>query len=284
MMINTTSKTKLFGIFGTPIGHTISPKMHSFLANKYGVDMAYLAFDVSPERLDEAVLGAKTMGAYGFNITAPHKIAIMKHMDVLCPDAVLMNAVNTIVNKNGVWHGYNTDGDGFCRSLALEGCEIENKDILMLGAGGSARALSYKLAKYGAKSISMESRTREKISIIGDMVEKHTDTLFFDCVDEKKAYDIIINTTPVGMHPNENENPCPYMKLVRDGVTCVDIIYNPPHTMFLKEAEEKGARIINGLGMLVCQGILAFEHFHGLTLNHKECYEELMELFKEHRL
>lgn len=283
-MIKTTSKTKLFGIFGTPISHTISPAMHSFLAEKYGIDMAYLAFDVSPEKLNEAVSGAKAMGACGFNITAPHKISIMKHLDVLCPDAVNMNAVNTIVNRNGVWHGFNTDGDGFCKSLLLEGCEIKDKEILVLGAGGSARSLCYKLAKHGAKSISMDARTIEKARVIGDMVNAHSDTLFFETVDKEKDFDIIINTTPVGMHNGESGNPCKFMDKVKKGVTCVDIIYNPRKTLFLKEAEEKDARIINGLGMLVCQGILAFEHFHDLTLNHEECYKELMELFKEHRL
>lgn len=283
-MISATNKTKFFGIFGTPIAHTISPAMHSFLAEKYGLDMAYLAFDVSPDRLDEAVLGAKAMGACGFNITSPHKINIMKHLDVLCPDAVNMNAVNTIVNKNGVWHGFNTDGNGFCQSLILEGCEIKNKNILMLGAGGSARSLCYMLAKHGANSISMDSRTLEKIRVIGDMVRAHSNTEFFETVDRDKDYDIIINTTPVGMHNSESGNPCKFMDKAHSGVTCVDIIYNPKKTLFLKEAEEKGARIINGLGMLVCQGILAFEHFQDLTLNHKECYEELMELFKEHRI
>ncbi len=283
-MIKTTNKTKFFGIFGTPIAHTISPAMHSFLAEKYGANMAYLAFDVLPENLDAAISGAKAMGACGFNITAPHKINIMKHMDVLCPDAVLMNAVNTIVNKNGVWHGYNTDGDGFCKSLTLEGCEIKDKDILVLGAGGSARALCYKLAKNGAKSISMDARTIEKARVIGEMVKEHTSTLFFETVDENKDYDIIINTTPVGMHAGESGNPCKFMDKVNKNVTCVDIIYNPTKTLFLKEAEEKGARIINGLGMLVLQGILAFEHFHDIKINHKECYEEFMELFQEHRL
>ncbi len=283
-MTKTTNKTKLFGIFGTPILHTISPKMHSFLAEKNGIDMAYLAFDVLPENLDAAISGTKAMGASGFNITSPHKIEIMKYMHVLCPDAVLMNAVNTIVNKNGVWHGYNTDGDGFCKSLVLEGCEIKNKDILILGAGGSGRALCYKLAKNGANSISVDAGTIEKARVIGDVVKTHTDTLFFETVDAEKQYDIIINTTPVGMHAGENGNPCKFMDKVHKGVTCVDIIYNPKKTLFLKEAEEKGAHIINGLGMLVCQGILAFEHFHNISLNHEECYKELMELFKEHRL
>jgi len=283
-MIETTNKTKFFGILGTPIAHTISPAMHSYMAKKNGMDMAYLAFDVQPEQLDETMRGVKAMGASGFNITAPHKIHVMQHLDVVSDDAVRMDSVNTIVNRNGVWHGFNTDGDGFCGSLILEGCDIKNKNILMMGAGGSARSLCYKLAQYGAKSISMTSRSMDKIHIIGDMVETYTDTVFHDCIDLNADYDIVINTTPVGMHPHEDGNPCTFMDKIGEGMCCCDIIYNPQKTVFLKEAEKRGAHIINGLGMLVLQGILAFEHFCDVALNHAEYYEELMSLFSQYRI
>lgn len=283
-MTETTSQTKLYGILGTPIAHTISPVMHSYLANKTGRNMVYLPFDVLPAQLDDAVRGAKAMGAKGFNITAPHKIEIMKHVDVLSEDAAIIHSVNTIVNQNGVWHGYNTDGDGFCCALKLEGCEIRDKHILMMGAGGSARALCYKLAKNGAKSISITSRNADKIHRIGDMVETYTDTAFYDSVCKNKHYDIVINTTPVGMHPYEDQNPCTFMEQIEAGMFCCDIIYNPRKTIFLQEAEARGARIANGLGMLVLQGILAFEHFTGLSLDHTIYYEELMSLFAQHRI
>lgn len=283
-MIETTNKTKLFGILGTPVEHTLSPAMHSYMAEKNGIDMAYLAFDVQPEALGDAMRGVKAMGAMGFNITAPHKIQVMEHLDVVCPEALSMNSVNTVLNKNGVWHGYNTDGDGFCGSLLLEGCEIKDKHILMMGAGGSARSLCYKLAKNGAKSISITSRSADKIHIVGDMVEKYTSTLFYDSMDSGKDYDIVINTTPVGMHPNEGKNPCTFMDKIHEGMFCCDIIYNPKKTVFLQEAESRGARVMNGLGMLVLQGILAFEHFNGLSLDHAKYYRELMKLFDYYRI
>ena len=283
-MIQTTNQTKLFGILGTPIAHTLSPTMHSYMAEKTGVDMAYLAFDVLPEQLDNTMRGIKAMGAAGMNITAPHKIHVMQHIDVVDEDAIRMDSVNTIVNKSGVWHGYNTDGDGFCGSLMLEGRDIRDKHILMIGAGGSARSLCYKLAKHGAKSISITSRNEENIHIIGDMVEKYTDALFFDGVDMNRDYDIVINTTPVGMHPYENANPCNFMGKISEGVCCCDIIYNPRKTVFLKEAQLRGAHIMNGLGMLVLQGILAFEHFNHVQLNHAEYYDELMSLFRQYRI
>lgn len=283
-MIETTNKTKLFGILGTPISHTLSPLMHSFMAKKSGQDLAYLAFDVTPENFDGAIQGIKKMGASGFNITAPHKISVIDHIDVVSEDAKIMNSVNTIVNKNGVWHGYNTDGDGFCESLLIEGCEIKDKNILMMGAGGSARSLCYKLGKFGAKSITITSRSADKVHIIGDMVEKYTSASFYDEVSKNKDYDIIINTTPLGMHPNENKNPCTFMDIVNEEKTCVDIIYNPKKTLFLQEAEKKKAKIINGLSMLVLQGILAFEKFCDLELSKKETYNELMNLFCEYKI
>ncbi len=283
-MIETTNQTKLFGILGTPISHTLSPAMHSYLAKKCGIDMAYLAFDVASEFFDRVMCGAKAMGASGFNITAPHKIRVMEHLDVVCPDAKIMDSVNTVVSKNDVWHGYNTDGDGFCGSLLLEGCEIFGKDILMMGAGGSARSLCYKLAKNGARSITITSRSADKVRVIGDMVEQHTETKFYDFVDNQKEYDIVINTTPVGMHPLENDNPCTFLDKIHAGMFCCDIIYNPAKTLFLKAAEERGANVINGLGMLVLQGILAFEHFCDVTLDRAACYNELTTLFQAYKI
>lgn len=286
-MIETTNKTKLLGIIGTPVEHTLSPAMHSFMASACGIDAAYLAFDVLPEKLCNAMCGVKALGACGFNITAPHKIHVMEYLDNICPEAQHMNSVNTVVNRNGVWHGYNTDGEGYCESLLAENCEIKNKNILMMGAGGSARSVAYKLAKLGAKSISITSRNCDRVRIIGDVVERYTDTAFFDSLDKAKAYDIVINTTPVGMHggaDGENCNPCGFMDLIHENTVCSDVIYNPKETVFLKESKLRGAHVHNGLGMLVFQGILAFELFCEVSLNRKEMYERLMNLFDCYRI
>ena len=283
-MIETTNQTKLFGILGTPISHTLSPAMHSYIAKQEGIDMAYLPFDVKPDSLGDAMGGLKAMGAKGFNITAPHKIDIMQYLDVVSEDAQRMHSVNTIVNKNGIWHGFNTDGDGFCRSFMLEGHRIQGKNILLMGAGGAARSLCYALAKNGAKSLTVTSRSMGKIHVIGDMVQKYTDTAVSDTLDKQGQYDIIINTTPIGMHPYESENPCSFMDQISADTVCCDLIYRPQKTVFLQEAEAKGASIVNGLGMLVLQGILAFEHFHEMTLDREKYYKELMELFHLYRI
>ena len=283
-MTETTNKTKLFGILGTPIEHTLSPKMHSYLAKCTGIDMAYIAFDVKSEKLHTAFDGLKAVGAYGFNITAPHKIEIMKELNEVKDDAVCMNAVNTVVNRDGKWIGYNTDGDGFCLSLQFEGCEIKDKNILIMGAGGSARGVCYKLAEYGAKTISIVARTKEKAHIIGEMVKKYSNTDVYYELDENKKYDVVINTTPLGMHPHENENPCDFMHIIDKDTVCCDLIYNPKKTVFLKEAQKKGAKIINGLGMLVMQGILAFEKFNDISLERKKYYKELCGLLKDYKI
>ncbi|MBR4890973.1 MAG: shikimate dehydrogenase [Clostridia bacterium] len=283
-MSNTSSKTSLLGIIGTPILHTLSPVMHSFMAQKTGIDASYLAFDVKDEDFGSAIEGLKALGGRGFNITAPYKIKVLDYLDEVSSDAKIINSVNTIVNKNGAWHGYNTDGDGYCESLILEGEEISGKNIVIMGAGGSARSISYKLAKNNANSISMISRNIEKVHVIGDMIEKYTGTSFFDVLDKTKKYDIVINTTPVGMHSLENENPCGFMEIINENTVCSDVIYNPNKTLFLKESEEKGAKIHNGLGMLIMQGILAFEHFFDITLDKKVMYEEVSKLLKNYRI
>lgn len=283
-MIHTTNKTKLFGILGTPIEHTLSPKMHSYIGESIGADISYLAFDVNPEKLDTAFYGLKALGASGFNITSPHKIEIMKLLDEVCDDAVNMNAVNTIANRDGKWYGYNTDGDGFCMSLILENCEIKDKNILVIGAGGSARGICYKLAEYGANSITITARNYEKIHIISETVKKYSSTKVYEKIDKSSTYDIVINATPLGMYPYEDKTPCDFMDIIGENTTCCDLIYNPSKTVFLKEAELKGAKIINGLGMLIMQGIIAFEIFCDVKLDHKKYYEELKEVFKDFRI
>lgn len=283
-MIEKTNKTRLFGIIGNPVSHSLSPKMHSFMAEKTGIDMSYELFDVKPEELNSVMGKFKSESACGFNITAPHKIEIIKELDEVLADAVRMNSVNTIVNRNGKWTGYNTDGDGFCLSLVLEGCAIKDKNILVIGAGGAARGVCYKLAEFGAKSISITARKKDKIHIIGEMVKKYSKTEFYDHFDSDKKYDIIINSTPLGMHPNEDKNPCDFMDIINSKTYCCDLIYNPPETLFLKEAKARGAKIINGLGMLIMQGILAFELFNDVTLDREKYYKELNCLLAEFKI
>lgn len=277
--MQTTAETKLLGVFGYPIGHTISPKLHSLLSEKTGNDISYLAFLASPEEFGTKFEAAKKLGT-GFNITVPHKIRVMEYLDVIDPAAERIGAVNTAVNKNGIWHGYNTDGIGFLKSLDLNNINIKGKNILMLGAGGAARGVAYTLADTGAKSITITARTQEKARTIGELIEKHTGCKYIDTFDKTAAYDIIINTTPLGMHPHENENPFNNYESVSENTVFCDLVYSPWETLFLKEAKKRGAKTINGFGMLVFQGIFAFEHFTGEKF-HDSFFEEIYKLFLE---
>ena len=282
--MTTSSQTKLLGIFGNPLAHTLSPKMHSYFAEKTGKDVTYLAFEVEKEDFKPSVLQAKTMGALGFNITSPYKIDVLDVVDVLDAEAKRMGSVNTIVNREGKWCGYNTDGDGFVDSYERILGSFQKKDVLMLGAGGSARSIAYKLAQKGAGSVTISSRTKEKILPIEDLVKEYTKFYACEEIDTDKQYDIVINLTPLGMHPHEEENPFnKYMDMITDKTLCCDLIYNPKKTRFLQEAEAKGAKIMNGLPMLVMQGIYAFELFCDCKLP-EECFNEALALFKDFRI
>ncbi|MBE7039181.1 MAG: shikimate dehydrogenase [Ruminococcaceae bacterium] len=278
----TTSKTKLFGIFGYPVGHVMSPRLQSLLAEKTNKDIAYVAFSASPEEFSAKFEAAKLL-ASGFNITVPHKLRVMDHLDIVDDSAKTIGAVNTVVKKDGKWYGYNTDGPGFLKSLNVNKTDVKGKNILMLGAGGAARAVAYTLASNGAKSITITARTQEKADDIGAIIKANTNTEYCGIFKPDLKYDIIINATPVGMHPNEDKNPFDSFDIVTENTVCCDLIYSPWETLFLKEAKIRGSKTINGFGMLCYQGILAFEHFTGEKFPNS-FFEEIYELFlKEFR-
>ena len=275
--MHTSAKTKLFGVFGYPVGHTFSPKLHSIMAEKTNKDIAYLAFRASPEEFGEKFEAAKIL-ASGFNITVPHKLRVMEHLDIIDDAAKNIGAVNTAVKKDDKWYGFNTDAIGFLKSLELNKTDIKGKNILMLGAGGAARGVAYSVATSGAKSITITARTQEKADSIGKMIESKSDAKYINEYNKTSEYDIIINTTPLGMHPHEDENPFDNFSIVNENTVCFDLIYSPWETLFLKEAKKRGAKAINGFGMLCYQGIYAFEHFTGEIFS-DSFFEEIYDLF-----
>lgn len=273
----TTAKTKLFGVFGYPVGHTMSPTLHSILAKETNQDISYLAFSASPEEFPEKFEAAKLLGD-GFNITVPHKINVMEHLDVISEDARIIGAVNTCVKKNGKWYGYNTDGQGFLKSLSVNNIDIQGKDILMLGAGGACRSVAYTLAVSGAKSITIEARTQSKADEIGNIITSHSLCKYWRNFCNDRAYDIIINTTPLGMHPYEDKNPFEYYSVTNENTVCYDLIYSPWETLFLQESKKHGAKTLNGFEMLCYQGILAYSHFTEMQFA-DSFYREICTLF-----
>lgn len=264
-MFELNGETKQLGIIGYPVEHSFSPQMHNYISEKMGNNYVYSAFCVREENLKEAVEGIRAMGFAGVNVTAPHKVEVMKYLDVLSEKAKLFQSVNTIVNKNGTLYGYTTDADGFYASLKRVGCDVKGKDILFVGAGGATRPVVSLFAMEGAKSITINNRTREKAEKIAENVKNSLD-YSVDCDIKLSHYDVVINTTPIGMYPKTDAMPAFDMSLVDSTSYVADMIYNPEETLFLKEAKKTGAKTLNGLGMLIYQGIIAYELFTGTKL------------------
>ena len=270
--MQTSATTKMAGIFGNPVSHSLSPKLHGYLAEKTGTDMVYLAFPIeNPDKLKLALDGAKEMGILGFNITSPYKMDAYHLADELDEEARILGNVNTMVNRAGKWVGYNTDGEGFIRSLKRRGTDPAGKNILLMGSGGTARTMSYKFAQNGSASITILSRKEDPLAEIRPVTAGFPALKLYHGLDSCMQYDIVVNCTPLGMEPYEDKNPVP-QGFSYEGVSlCCDLIYNPAKTLFLAEAEKAGVPTVNGLGMLLYQGVLAFEHFTKKTVSQEIC-------------
>ena len=279
-------KTKICGVIGDPVEHTMSPVMHNAAFKKLGLDYIYIPFRVRKEELAKAVEGISALNIRGLNVTIPHKVAIIPMLDGLDPLAEKIGAVNTVVNNDGDLRGYNTDADGFLQALLERGVEPEGKNTVILGAGGASRAISYILAERDAH-LTILNRQLEL-----DWAEELAWRISHDFEKEAKALelkeenlsmaleraDILVNATSVGMSPNSEETPVPAHFLKADLIV-FDIVYNPIRTMLLKEAEAASARTIGGTDMLAWQGALAFEKWTGqpapLDLMRKEAIKAL---------
>jgi shikimate dehydrogenase len=261
-----TGKTAVYGIIGHPVKHSLSPLMQTAAFEALGIDAVYVPFDVDPENLGEAVNGLRALNVKGFNVTVPHKEGVIEHLDFVDEDAEFLGAVNTVKNEDGQLTGYNTDADGFLQSLIEEGIELEGKRVTMFGAGGAARAVGYAVLKGGAKFLNVVNRNFSKGKVVGELLGKRGNVLVFPLKETTvaallKDADIVINTTSVGMKPDAP--PLFNYSLIPEGITVVDIIYNPAETPLLKAAKEKGCKTVNGLGMLIHQGAIAFKIWIG---------------------
>lgn len=264
-MIN--SETKLIGIIGKPITHSKSPIMHNTLFSYHGLNYRYVAFNLDRENLEEAIRGIRALKFRGLNVTIPYKVDVIPYLDEIAEDAIAIGAVNTIVNDDGRLIGYNTDSDGYIRSLIEEtGIALQGKKILMLGTGGAARAIGYGLVKSNIESLAIASRKELNAERLAhDIGSNNIATVSYDEIESfARNADIIINTTPVGMYPNI-DNTLINSEWFNSNQIVSDIIYNPLETKLLKDAREKGATTHNGLGMFVYQGLIAFEKWTGIT-------------------
>lgn len=258
---------KIVGIIGHPLGHTISPAMHNAAYKQLGLDYEYIPFDISPNELAAAIPGLRALHMAGFNVTIPHKEAILSLIDEVTDLAKVIGAVNTVKNQDGRLIGYNTDGPGFIDSLKEDaGFNPKGKNIVVLGAGGASRAVSTILAEDKVKSLFISDVAKEKAA---NLAEYLADYFGVKCtageIDQKiiDQADLLINTTPVGMHPHSNISPIPAKFSLKKVALVYDLVYNPPETKLLKDARTAGCKTCSGLGMLVRQGALAFSIFTG---------------------
>lgn len=263
--------TKLVILLGNPLGHSVSPPMHNCVFEKLGIDYCYMPVETSEKDLKEVFSGLSRMNVAGFNVTIPHKIGIIEQLDELDPLAATIGAVNTITVKNGKTKGYNTDGEGFVRSLEEEAnISVKGKQMYIIGCGGASRAIAMTLAFYGAKKIFLQNRTIAKAeglaNEINTKIRPCTKVVGPSLEDQKEAIascHVLINATSLGMYPKKDVSPIDD-SLITPNLIVADIVYNPLMTKLLNTAKAKGCNVVPGLGMLIYQGAAAFKLFTDL--------------------
>lgn len=270
---------KLFAVLGDPIGHSMSPVMHNDLFAFYKMDAHYHPFLVKKEGLKTVVEGLKAIGIAGFNVTIPHKSEIIPLLDEVDELARSIGAVNTVVNKNGRFIGYNTDGPGFLRGLEPYISSLTGKKVLVIGAGGAAKAIYFTLAKNKPVVIDIANRTVQKAAELIEACPFETSSKALsleEAEDQLGNYDLLIQTTMIGMSPKITDQPIELDHLAKNALVC-DIIYNPLETLILSEAKKQGARTQTGLDMFVYQGALAFELWTGIFPDIQRMRENVLE-------
>jgi len=263
-------KTRLCGVIGDPVEHTMSPVMHNAAFREAGIDYLYVPFRVKKAELGQAIEGMRALNIKGLNVTIPHKVDVIQFLDELDPLAEKIGAVNTIVNDDGVLTGYNTDATGFLQALLERGIEPEGKNMVILGAGGASRAISFILADRGAHLVILNRLleldwAEELAKRISQIFSKEVEALELNRENLTGALDradILVNATSVGMSPDVDQTPVD-SDLLRPGLLVFDIVYNPIKTRLLREAEIAGAKTTSGIDMLIWQGASAFEKWTG---------------------
>jgi shikimate dehydrogenase len=263
-------KAELVGVFGHPVAENPTVVMQEAAFQHMGLNWRYLTIEVYPEDLENAMKGLRAMNMRGINLTIPHKVEVLKYLDRISPDAALIGAVNTVRSEGNLLIGENTDGKGFLRSLKKDAqVDPAGKKAVILGAGGAARAISVELAIAGAKEITIVNRTAARGNELADLINSKTETTAafaeWDSLYAVSAdTDIVVNATSIGLFPDIDSKPdIDYQSLTSEMTVC-DVIPNPPHTKFLREAELRGAKTLDGLGMLVYQGAIGFKMWTGM--------------------
>jgi shikimate dehydrogenase len=267
---------KWFAVIGDPIEQSMSPAMHDSWFNENNLDATYIPIHVKPESIGEAIESLKRLGCSGLNVTIPHKSTIIPYLDHLEVSAEVMNAVNTVhFLPDGSLLGLNTDGNGFVRSLEESfGNRCKDGKILIIGAGGAARGISHALRSAGYGPIVFTNRTVDKAELLSTALTDATVLSIAEAEESLATFNLIIQTTSVGMNFASQGMPL-NPKNISKGTVVADIIYNPFETEFLAEARTRGALTMNGTGMFVHQGALAFEKWTNIRPNTAKMIEKI---------
>lgn len=280
-------RTKLYGLFGSPVEHSKSPAMYNYCFEKWGLDQVYLAFDVSAEDAGKAIEAFRTMGMKGANVTMPCKQAVVPYLDEISDAVRLSGACNTIVEKDGKLTGHNTDGQGYVINLKAHGVDIRGKKLVLLGAGGASTAIQVQSLLDGAEKVSVfnqkdafwdkaEAKIQELQKEFPDRVIELLDLADEALLAEKiREADILTNATRVGMKPMDDMSLIQDLSLLRPDLVVADTVYEPEETKLLRDAKVKGCKTVGGLGMLLYQGAVAVELYTGQEMPIEEIKKEL---------
>ncbi|MGE5397644.1 MAG: shikimate dehydrogenase [Chitinophagales bacterium] len=260
--------TWIIGVLGYPLTHSLSPLMHNSALQHLGINAVYLPFAVGQDRFPQVIQAAGTLNIKGFNVTIPYKEHIIEQLDWVSESAKDCGAVNTVVIKNGIASGYNTDGQGFILSLQQAGIEIGGLAVV-LGAGGAARAIGFELARRGCDTVFV-NRTVSRAVTLAEHITRCTGKTSYGLSPQDKSLkgllgqaNLLINTTPIGMFPDLTGIPEIDLELVNSEAVISDIVYNPICTRLLAAAQQQGFKTVDGLGMFINQGAVSFELFTG---------------------
>ena len=282
-----TGHTKLTGLLGSPVAHSISPMMHNQSFQELGLDYVYLCFDVGVEQLENALTGLKEIGIHGFNCTMPVKNRMCELADELSDAAKMIGAVNTVVHEDGILTGHNTDGIGFWKAANEAGFSQQDKQITLMGMGGASTAIAVQAALDGAKDLHIYARPTSRFwnraQHLVDELNARTNcrVQLFEQADTsslKASMDssqLLINGTSVGMAPHTEASIIQDCSLFHPKLTVADVIYNPKETLLLKQAKEAGCKTFNGMYMLLYQGAEGFRLWTG----HDMPVEQIKEKF-----
>lgn len=262
-------KKNKIGLVGHPLGHSLSPVMHNAVFEKLQLDYTYESFDVKPSELGYFMDITVYKGFIGLNVTIPYKVDILKYVDKVSPEAGMIGAVNTVKFTGNTVYGYNTDGIGCINALKDAGVSVNDKRVLVLGAGGAARAIAFQCAIEGA-SLSIANRSIRKAEKLASDLEESFGGKVVACdlspecvIPELKGVDVLINATSAGMHPHEDEELLS-ADMIPEKIAVMDIVYNPLETKFLSAARSRGCKTINGVGMLAHQGAESLKIWLGI--------------------